>query len=229
MCGRFTQAPNVAAFYDSLGGGFHSLSGVPPQYNLAPTQFARVARFIDGVWREQQMRWGLVPARGGTSRNNAGWINARSETADALPAFKTAFAERRLVVPASGFFEWEKRGRDRLPRYFIRNGDLPMAFAGLWEPERAPVEYNAPTFAILTCAANGIVRPYHDRMPVILENSAEVLAWSDPAATLDELKKILRPLPDAQMREYRVSTQVNNVKNQGVTLIKPVPEERLLF
>jgi putative SOS response-associated peptidase YedK len=207
MCGRFNQT----ASGDEVAEAF-SLDEVPalaPRYNIAPTQPIAVVGVQPRTGRRglAMLRWGLVPhdALGG----ERGFINARAETAWEKPSFREAFARRRCLIPATGFYEWQKTGADRRQPWLIRLASgRPFAFAGLWEPPAAsPGE---PTCTILTTEPNDVARPIHDRMPVILD-PADFALWLDPAVTLPaEVRPLLKPFPAGAMTAFPVTTAVNN-------------------
>lgn len=152
------------------------------------------------------LSWGLVPrASPGGER---GFINARAETAWEKPSFREAFVRRRCLVPATGFYEWQKLDAKHRQPWLIRLASgRPFAFAGLWEPPAA--SGSSPTCAILTTEPNAIARPIHDRMPVILD-PADYALWLDPAVTVPaEVRPLLRPFPAEAMTAFPVTTAVN--------------------
>jgi putative SOS response-associated peptidase YedK len=208
VCGRFNQTASGEEVAEAFG-----LDAVPelaPRYNIAPTQKVAVVSLDPASGRRglAQLTWGLVP-RDALGRER-GFINARAETAADKPAFSEAFARRRCLIPATGFYEWQKLDARRRQPWLIRlAAPGPFAFAGLWEPAAA-VPGATPTCTILTTAPNEIARPIHDRMPVILA-PADYALWLGPALTLaTELRPLLRPYPAAAMTAYPVGTRVNN-------------------
>jgi putative SOS response-associated peptidase YedK len=149
-------------------------------------------------------------------------INARSESVDSKSAFRDAFQRRRCLIAASAFFEWQKEGKTRQPHLIHRRDSGPMAFAGVWEvwresDEAEPLE----TCAILTTDANAIVRPLHDRMPVIL-TSAEQGLWLDPDAAPTELRCLLAPSAPQELEAFPVSTRVNKPDNDDPDIVRPL-------
>jgi putative SOS response-associated peptidase YedK len=197
---------------------------LPVRYNLAPTQMAPVVRGrgqAEGGGREGALlRWGLIPSWAEDESIGGRMINARAESADGKPAFRTALRCRRCIVPASGFYEWSPiRGSTRKQAYYIRPGGPGLAecfaFAGLWErwtPKQvggAPVE----SFTILTTEANETIRPLHDRMPVILPPEAWD-RWLDPASDdLASLRGLLVPAPPEAVQLHPVGPRVNSPRN----------------
>jgi putative SOS response-associated peptidase YedK len=220
MCGRFT----LTASPDALTG-FFSLADVPPlepRYNIAPTQQVFAVRADQNGHRQVAMlRWGLIPSWANDPGIGNKMLNARSETAADKPSFGAAIRKRRCLIAASGFFEWQKTSAKKQPYYIHSRDDGPLAFAGLWERwdrgER-PVE----SCTILTTCANDMMRPLHDRMPVILDAN-DFNRWLDPTTQdAQELTPLMVPCPDDVLTAYPVSTWVNNVRNQGPKCIEPV-------
>jgi putative SOS response-associated peptidase YedK len=218
MCGRFNLTANPRAIADLFG--LPEIPELPPRYNIAPSQpIATVGHKADGEHRELTfMRWGLVPdwEKG---RHPAGFISARAETVATKSAFRSAFKSRRCLIPANGFYEWRATPGGKQPYHFrLRNGDA-FALAGLWTPWHGP-ERDILSCCILTTDANDLVRPIHDRMPVI-HSPVEFGLWLDPAAEKAALQSILRPFPVGEMTAIAVSTLVNSPKNDGPELLLP--------
>jgi putative SOS response-associated peptidase YedK len=226
MCGRFTQqrpSAELAALFDaqdlaqSDGGRF----------NLAPQQTGMVVVEREDAGRAiVAYRWGLIPSWAKDAKIGNKLINARAETVATTPAFRASFARRRCLVPADGFFEWERLSpKFRQPNLIRRADGEPMAFAGLWSPWRDPAEPDGEllrTFTIITTSANGTLEPIHDRMPVILPASAWG-AWLDPASPDPaELLGLLVPAADDLLVRYPVSRRVNNVRVDEPNLILPL-------
>jgi putative SOS response-associated peptidase YedK len=182
-----------------------------PRYNIAPGQTVPVViGAADGARQLRAMRWGLVPSWAKDPVIGFRSINARSETAAEKPAFPAAFRKRHCLVPASGFYEWKKAGKARLP-FLFRPATGLFGLAGLWETwhgEEEPLD----TFTILTTDANASVAATHDRMPVIVEPS-NYATWLDAAKSADG--SLLRPYPAEAMTATAVSTYVNNAQHQG--------------
>jgi len=207
MCGRFNQT----ASGDEVAEAF-SLDDAPelaPRFNIAPTQPVAVVGVQPKTGRRglASLRWGLVPRT--SLGGERGFINARAETAWEKPSFREAFARRRCLIPATGFYEWQKLDAKRRQPWLIRLASgRPFAFAGLWEPPAAGG--SSPTCAILTTEPNEVARPIHDRMPVILD-PADYALWLDPAVTVPaEVRPLLRPFPAEAMTAFPVTTAVNN-------------------
>lgn len=220
MCGRYTLAVSPA----QLAARFEVAPlALQPRYNIAPTQPAPVVRLSNGARELALLRWGLIPSWANDAAIGARLINARSETVLEKPAFRTAFRRRRCLIPASGFYEWQQQTSGKQPFYFTPvDGDL-MAFAGLWEQWRAPDGAVVESYTILTTAANEIVAPIHDRMPVILPPDLDAL-WLDPAADAARLHDLCLTPPPVALRVYPVSKAVNQVRNDGEGLIQPATQ-----
>ena len=220
MCGRFNQTASGDEVAEAFG--LDEAPELAPRYNIAPTQPVAVVGVQPASGRRglAMLTWGLVP-RGALSRER-GFINARAETAWEKASFAEAFARRRCLIPATGFYEWQKLdARRRQPWLFRLAQPGPFAFAGLWEPAAAAVAGATPTCTILTTEPNDVTRPVHDRMPVILAPSDYAL-WLDPAVQLPgEVRPLLRPFPAAAMAAYPVSTRVNNPAFDDPACLEP--------
>ncbi len=149
-------------------------------------------------------------------------INARAETLEEKPAFRYLLRNRRCLVPASGFFEWKTEGKRKIP-YYIRLPECPLfSFAGLYDQWKNPEGVTVSTYTIVTCNANPLVAPLHDRMPVILCREEED-RWLDPCPIPpDDLKRILVPFPAGCMETYPVSDRVNSPAADDEFLIQPL-------
>jgi putative SOS response-associated peptidase YedK len=218
MCGRFL----LTAPPEAIGRlfGFLELPNLEPRYNIAPSQ--AVAAMIRDAAAERHftwMRWGLVPSWSKGERTTAPLINARAESVAEKPSFRAAFAERRCVVFADGFYEW-RQGGNRQP-YCVRLMDTsPFAFAAIWEPiTTAGKGAPARGCALITTQANAKMAAVHHRMPVIL-TPQQVAAWLDPAASHGDLQALLQPLPDAALSLTPVSKRVNAVREDDAGLLQ---------
>lgn len=201
---------------------FPEMAAQEPRYNIAPTQeVAAVRSAAGGPQRELVFfRWGLIPGWADDPGIGNRLINARAETAAEKPSFRSAFRQRRCLILADGFFEWQKLAGRKQPHYFRLRDGQAFAFAGLWEcwqGEGRPVE----SCTILTTQANELVRPLHERMPVILPPEDHG-RWLDLAATKPELLEgLLRPYRSEDMVSYPVNLVVNNPRNNSPQCIEP--------
>lgn len=227
MCGRFVSSSppdEIARYFDAEAPIEAALE---PSYNVAPTDDVYVVLADGGVRRVAAHHWGLVPAWAKSPAIGNKMINARSEgLADKNP-YKSAFARRRCLVPADGFYEWRKRPGEKVkqPFYIQRADGEPIAFAGLWEEWSGPDHEGNERLrsaTILTTTPNALMASLHDRMPVILAPRAWD-EWLDPAnADLETLGKLLVPASDDVLVMHPVATAVGNVRNQGLQLIEAV-------
>jgi putative SOS response-associated peptidase YedK len=200
----------------------------PPSWNVAPTDPVPAVVERDQTRRLGVLRWGLVPSWAKDRSGAARLINARAETLAAKPAFRNAFERRRCLLPAAGFYEWERRPGQPRRAWFIHRGDgAPMVMAGVWEVWRDP---DGPadgelvrTCTIVTTRANAVVAPIHDRMPVLLERD-QWATWLDrDNRDTTALQSLLVPAGESVVHMTRVGERVNSVRNNGPDLVAPVP------
>lgn len=225
MCGRYTlsKAENLKLKLIEAGFDFDefSMTRITPRFNIAPTQTVPVI-FNQSPRQLSLARWGLLPFWAKDEKIGASLINARSETVATKPAFRSAFKKRRCLIPADGFYEWQKTPGGKLPhRFTLKDGDL-FSFAGLWE-EWTPPGSTEPlrTCSIITTQANELVAPVHDRMPVILPKEQES-TWLASETTPEALSALLVPYPASAMQDTMVSPLVNNARNDNAELIVPM-------
>ncbi|MBD2514055.1 SOS response-associated peptidase [Nostoc sp. FACHB-973] len=231
MCGRFTLNQSVKALAKIFD--VQQLPDLAAEYNIAPTQkVATVLQNPESRKREfQQLYWGLIPSWAKDPGIGAKLINARAETVAEKPAFRSAFKHRRCLVLADGFYEWQRQqGGKKQPFYFRLQDGQTFAFAGLWERWRCLRQPEAGTTAneeiisctILTTAANELLQPIHERMPVILEPQDYDLWLDSQVQTPQTLQQLLRPYPAPAMTAYPVSTLVNNSRHNSPECIIPI-------
>jgi putative SOS response-associated peptidase YedK len=223
MCGRFILTSPVESLAKIFG--FSERPNLAPRYNIAPTQLIAAVRTGDeGERHLAVLHWGLVPFWAKEKSIGARMINARAETAAEKPAFRAAFRHRRCLVPANGFYEWQRAADGGKQPYLIRRPDgEPFAFAGLWESWESKENGEVlESCSILTTDANRTLEPIHHRMPVIL-NQAGVDAWLAPGSERGkELQALLKPAPDDLLEAFPVSREVNKVANDSPALLDPV-------
>jgi len=211
MCARY----NLRATPQQLIEIFQLLREplVTPRFNIAPTQQIAVVRRIDKQRELSMMRWGLVPSWSKDVKAGPPLLNARGDTVATKPSFRSAFKKRRCLVPASGFYEWQKGdGKTRQPFHIHLKREPLFAFAGLWECWQGGSE-PLESATIITTDANELMRPIHDRMPVILPEEAYD-TWLDPDTDAKRLESLLSPYPAGEMAADPISTVVNNVRNE---------------
>jgi putative SOS response-associated peptidase YedK len=221
MCGRYDNLIARDAYRGLFKVQRLAKSNFPPRYNIAPTDQIPIVR-IDPRDREREVvmaRWGLIPFWM-KEKPKVPHINARAETVDKLPMFREAFAKRRCLIPATGFYEWEKRENGKQPYRFTRKDLEPFAFAGIWEFARIGDE-DILSSAIIVGEANSLVSSIHNRMPVMLM-AEDYDRWLGPVTDAHELKEMLKPYDPSLMEAYAVSRLVNSVKNDTEECIKPL-------
>jgi putative SOS response-associated peptidase YedK len=234
MCGRYRLSRRkqiIEEHFDAVSGE----EDWAPRYNIAPTQPVPIIPQHPREPRRELslMRWGLIPWWAKDASGAARMINARSETAAKLPAFRDAMKSRRCIVPADGFYEWQRVGKTKQPYCFeVNDGEL-FAFAGLWERWKDADGRTLETCSILTTTPNSVTSTVHDRMPVILAPDNYDL-WLDPGfADAAALSELLRPYDARLMRSYPVSARVSNVANDDAGCTAPVdiaqPHQAHLF
>jgi putative SOS response-associated peptidase YedK len=219
VCGRFTQKTPAKKIVEKF-----EVEEVPPlleRYNVAPMQKVLGIRESDDKREATFFKWGLVPSWAKDLSMGNKLINARSETVAEKPSFREAFKRRRILVPVDGFYEWGGRGeKKKQPYYFHMKDGEPFAIAGLWERWEGgdePLE----TCTLLTTAANELLAPHHDRMPVILRPDDYEL-WLDADVRRPELlTPLLRPYAPEEMSSYAVSALVNSPANDGPRCAEP--------
>jgi putative SOS response-associated peptidase YedK len=233
MCGRFTLTdPDPARIRARFGltESAELSEDEEPRYNIAPTDpVLAIRRGERGERQLGRLRWGLVPGRWAERRSGPPLINARAETLESQPAFAESFRERRCLIPADGFYEWRNEGSSKTPYWISRvDGDL-LAFAGLWASLPAQDgEGELVSCTIVTCEPNELIRPLHDRMPVVLMPDAEA-RWLDPAAGVQELGSLLVPAPEDLLALREVVDAVNDVREDGPDLLAPREARPQLF
>jgi putative SOS response-associated peptidase YedK len=223
MCGRYRLSRRkqiIEEYFDAADWQ----DDWNPRYNIAPTQPVPVIRQHPKEPTRQLslMRWGLIPSWAKDTSGAARMINARSETAQTLPAFRDSMKLRRCLVPADGFYEWQRRGSAKQPFCFeVGDGEL-FAFAGLWERWRDPNGQWLKTCSILTTTPNAVTSAIHNRMPVILEQDSYD-RWLDPGMqNFAAISELLKPCDPQFMRCYPVGSRVNHVGNDDAVCSQTV-------
>ena len=220
MCGRFqlsvkgkhiSERFNVEVFDEMYS----------PSYNCAPSQMLPVITNTEPE-KLNYLKWGLVPFWSKDPKIGIKLINARAESLLEKPAFKTAFLQRRCLVPANGFYEWKKLGKQKIPyRIFLKSEEI-FAIAGIWETWKDAEKKPLHSFSIITTSSNSVMDDIHNRMPVIL-NKTDEQAW---LFEKDEkyLKQLLQPFDSAKMDAYQISTKINSPANNSDEVIKRVED-----
>lgn len=226
MCGRYT----LIAKKEELIRRFmlkqiaeDLMKELHPRYNITPSQqMLAVRQSPENAEREMTpFSWGLIPSWSKDPKIGYKMINARSETVTEKPAYRDAIKSRRCLIPANGFYEWQRKDNSshKQPYYIaMASGEL-FAMAGIWESWQSAEGPVIVSCSILTTSANELMIPIHHRMPVII-NEENYDTWLDPGENHPEkLKSLYKPYPSDQMRCYPVSTFVNSPKNEGPELL----------
>ena len=235
MCGRYvltTPGEVLAQIFETAPPPEELLAALAPRYNIAPTQQVPIVRRAPAtataaaVPRELAVvQWGLVPHWAKDPAIGNKLINARAETAAEKPSFRDSMKRRRCLIPADGFYEWQKLGKGKQPWLLRLKSGETFAFAGLWSSWKGtgggePLE----TCAILTTTPNELTATVHDRMPVILP-ATTWQHWLDEAAQSTPFTELLVSFPSAQMEAFPVSKRVNSPANEGPENIVPIQLE----
>ncbi len=220
MCGRFAQYSIKPVIADEFG--VEKIGFDPePSYNIAPGQ--DIAAVVGGDTRQLiKLRWGLVPSWAKDPSIGYRMINARSETINEKPSFRDAFKRHRCLIIADGFYEWRKDGKVKRPFYIRLKTEKPFGFAGLYDKWRSPEGEEISTCTIITISANELLKPIHDRMPVVVSNEDEALWLDHNIHDKEQLDRILRPYDSEKMDAYEVTTFVNTPANNSEECIRSV-------
>jgi putative SOS response-associated peptidase YedK len=229
MCGRYANFLGEQDVLDefAVAEAADDARLLPPSWNIGPMQLAPIVTLTPvgedvAAPRHRRLiaaRWGLVPSWAKDSSMGAKMFNARSETVAEKASFRAPFAQRRCLVPASGYYEWQAREGGKQPYFIYPEDESALAFAGLWET-RKDSDVRTFTFTILTTAARGELADIHDRQPVMLR-ADERDAWMDIDASADELMAVMAS-PTPAMATRPVGKAVGNIRNDDPTLITAV-------
>ena len=224
MCGRFTNKAKPEQIKKEFKVGAKNHNLYEPRFNIAPLQMIDVVFEPEGERIISQLKWGLVPSWSKDAPTSKGLINARAETITEKPSFREAFKSRRCIIPASGFYEWQKKGTGAKQTFYfyLKEKDV-FGFAGLWEEwlDKQTGEL-LETCTIITTEANEVLKPVHDRMPVILK-AESYDEWLDAKVKdTDKLQKFLVPYPANEMKSHPVSKSVNVPDVDSAELIVPL-------
>ncbi len=217
MCGRYS----IFTPRNALQIRFNALraEALKPIYNAAPTQNLPVILNSEPT-TINLCRWGLIPSRAKEERIGNRMINARAETLLQKPSFRTPFKKQRCLVLTDGFYEWKKTSDGKIPHRVSMRDDEPFAFAGIWEVWKTPDGEDVKSFSIITTEPNELMKPLHNRMPVIIkqENEEKWLQEID----ISEAQKMLEPYPFEGLEAYPISTLVNSPRNNSEEIIRPL-------
>ena len=239
MCGRFTITVDLNDLKDYLSESFdiHDLSPdiIVPRYNVAPGQQVLAVIHDGKSYRVGLIKWGFVPSFAKDESIGFSMINAKSETIHEKPAFKKSLKSQRCLILADGFYEWMKENNKKQPYRILLNNEKIFPMAGLWSTYVKENGEKLHTATIITTSANDLMKPIHDRMPVILDEKGKT-SWLNPIFHQDDLLNLLKPFDDQKMKAYPVSDKVNKPANDDPSLIgditdllKKVPTQTSLF
>ncbi|TBL77667.1 SOS response-associated peptidase [Paenibacillus thalictri] len=222
MCGRYTitltlEEMMLRFLLDDSFPAYHT-----PKYNVAPGQMV-LAIIHDGEKnRLGELKWGLVPSWSKDDKSGARMMNARAETIADKPAYRLPFQRKRCLIPADGFYEWKRTGKDKQPMRIVLKDEGLFAMAGLYDTWIAPDGSKLSTCTIITVPSNGLMAGIHDRMPAILRREDEQV-WLDRRNQDSKLlQSLLKPYPEELMRAYPVSSLVGSVRNDTPECIREV-------
>lgn len=198
MCGRFVLITGLKNIQKKFN--IQNIScDYQPSWNIAPSQSVPVVICHNGINQLVCYRWGLIPSWSRDPSIAEKLINARAETVDKKPSFKDAFKKRRCLIVADGFYEWKREGKSKMPLYFYLKSAQPFGFAGLYETWISPDKKEINTCVIITTAANELIAPVHDRMPVILSREQERVWLDGNMVDVSDLLSVLKPYPAGEI------------------------------
>jgi putative SOS response-associated peptidase YedK len=222
MCSRFSQTATPEMIVQQFDVAVPPLFA--PRYNIAPSQPVVAIRIEPGTATRQLvlLRWGLIPSWAKDPKIGYQCINAKSETVAEKPSFRDAFKARRCLVIATGFYEWQVQGRAKQPMWIGLKSRRPFAFAGLWEQWQPPEGEAIESCTIITTEPNELLRPIHNRMPVILPPASYGRWLNQTVQQAEPLKALLRPYPGDELLAHPVSTLVNNPRHDAPDCLEAV-------
>jgi putative SOS response-associated peptidase YedK len=227
VCGRYTLTdPDPRLLKARFELPVQTQLEEEPRFNIAPTDPVLAIRALDGTRELGKLRWGLVPPGATPKTIGRPLINARAESVDTQPAFKEAFRERRCLMPADGFYEWHTTEDGKHPVWFSLPGGELFSFAGIWSHSQPKNAEEVTSCALITTEPSDQMRPIHNRMPVLLPREGEA-TWLDPGADPENLKELLRPGPQLEIRE--VGDFVSDVREDGPHLLAEREAQPKLF
>ena len=223
MCGRYASSRDARDLQSAFQVEDPPEEVLPPSWNVAPTDPVYAVLERDGTRRLRVLRWGLVPSWAKDAKGAARMINARRETVAEKPAFRAAYARRRCLVPADGYYEWQADGTRKQPWFLTPRDGSPLAMAGLYEVWSAPDGARLWTCTVLTTEAADDLGHIHDRTPLVVPRE-DWARWLDPARE-DPGDGLLVPAVGGALDAWPVSPAVGNVRNDGPELVEPLATE----
>lgn len=230
MCGRYgrkTDKQRIAEWFRIHSTNALNDAELTPTYNAAPQSFQPVIRLSAETGEREiaMMKWGLVPYWSKTARLKYSTINADAGNLTTSSVWREPFRHRRCLVPADWFYEWPVIDGEKQAYAFSLKDDSSFAFAGLWDRWKDEETGDVlESFAVVTVEPSEWMAKYHDRMGVILEPK-HYQRWLEPGEPHQLPVDLLRPYPEEDMKAWRVSDKVGNVRNNWAELIEPAPED----
>ena len=224
MCGRFVSKAKKEEIEREFKLKIGDSNFASPRYNIAPTQIINAIAEIENTREISSFIWGLIPHWAKDDSISNKLINARAETLREKPSFREAFARRRCIIPASGFYEWQKTSKGaKQPFYFYLKEKEIFGFAGLWEEwlDKQNGELTE-TCTIITTEANEVLKPIHDRMPVILKMGDYDFWLDEKVKDTSKLQNLLVSYPAVEMDSHAVSRSINSPAADSEELIAPL-------
>jgi len=224
MCGRFALDANVK----TVKAQFHidEMMDIEPRFNIAPTEeVLTLFHAGENHLKPVMLYWGLIPFWAKDKTIGQRLINARAETVSQKPAYRAAFKKRRCLVIMSGFFEWRREGERKQPFYFFQKEEQLLAVAAIWEHwQDNNSGESIHSCCLITTNANELMKPIHNRMPVILDEQTQSL-WLDKEPDRRQLQSILRPYPHQDLACYPVTPKMNNARFKDKQAIEPIKQK----
>lgn len=225
MCGRyalFTAPDELEKYFEAI---ISNAGTIEPNFNVTPGALMQVVAVgRDKIPVITTFRWGLIPHWSKDPSIGYKMINARSETITEKPSFAEAFRRRRCIIPSNGFYEWQRKDKEKIPHVVRRSDDDIMSFAGIYDRWKTPDGQDIFSYSIITTTANEAINHIHERMPVVL-NRDLVKFWLNATTPENDLLELLRPLPSEITQHYRVSDDVNKPANNRADLFEKWEEE----
>jgi putative SOS response-associated peptidase YedK len=224
MCGRYSIKVSQADLEKEFSVA--DAAFLNPRFNAAPTQMLPVIRLIDNANSLNLLRWGIIPAWSPDGKSKFATINARADGLATSRVFKKLLDRQRCLVPASGFYEWEKRTEGKQPVHIVRKDGRPIGMAGLWERWSSKDDAKIiESFTIITTDANDCISPLHDRMPVILDKGC-FDRWLDPEVPWTKVSELIAAAPENLLRMYPVTPRMNSYKFEDPACIEELEASR---
>ena len=221
MCGRYTLTKplkDIVTHYNPA----HVKTIHEARYNIAPSQTAPIVIAESGALELHSMRWGLIPSWSRDKKTGSGLINARSETIDQKPSFRSSFKSKRCLVPADGYIEWEKTAKGKIPHYIYLPANEIFSFAGIWSEYQGEKE-SVRTFSIITAEASPQIHSLHPRMPILLPPD-QYQNWLSSDADVEDLKKTMDSFMTCPLETREISRKINSPANDFAECLITDPE-----